>query len=222
MKKTLLSLLVSGFLLSGWAVSENLLTVVQGENVCTINNGYMVATHTMGEASVSNGLIYFRTLTPFPLSIYYKAPTNYRVVNRTIDLNSFQLPNTNYKFFLEISSVLATGEAFYVKGNGECYLAYFPKIDGLNSDGGEVENDISSEIETEDNIEEFNEKDVKLLTKDEFDNLGSGWHLIGTGVSINDISIFGESKNTIWTFENNSWINNVKEIKPLQGFWIKK
>ena len=196
MKKTLLSLAVSGFLVSGWAVSEALLVVTKDDNTCTTNNDYMVVTHTMGESSFSNDIIYFRTLTPYTLSLYYKTPTNLNS-NEKIDLNSFQLPNTNYKFFLEISSVLATGEAFYVEGNGTCYKAYFPKI------GSEKE-------------------DVKLLTKDEFDNLGNGWHLIGTGATINDMSIFGESKNTIWTFENNSWINNIEEIKPLQGFWIKK
>ncbi len=75
---------------------------------------------------------------------------------------------------------------------------------------------------TTNDLTNIKDVDVKFLTKDEFDNLGSGWHLIGTGATINDISIFGESKNTIWTFENNSWIKDVREIKPLQGFWIKK
>ena len=227
MRKVLLSFMVSGILSSIFAdtnssFDKSKALYSSSEIECTTDGGYQVATHTMGEASVSNGLIYFRTLTPFPLSIYYKTPTNYRVVNRTIDLNYFTFPDTDYKFFLEVSPLLATGETFYVKGNGECYFSYFPKMDGLNNDDGEVKNDISSEIEVEDNIEEFNKKELKLFTKDEFSNLSSGWHLVGTGVAIDDMSIFGNSKESIWIFQNNTWINNIEEIKPLQGFWIKK
>ena len=70
--------------------------------------------------------------------------------------------------------------------------------------------------------EESNEKEVKFFTKDEFNNLGSGWHLVGTGAVIDDMSVFGNSKESIWVFENNTWINNTNEIKALQGFWIKK
>jgi hypothetical protein len=108
------------------------LSIIEDDtNACTTNGGYAVASHTMGESSFSNGIVYFRTLTPYPLSLYYKVPTS-RNFERAIDLNSFQLPGTNYKFFLEISPILANGGAFYVQGQGVCYKAYFPTIDQLN------------------------------------------------------------------------------------------
>jgi hypothetical protein len=102
-------------------------------DACSTNDGKVVATHIQGESSFSNGTVYFRTLTPYPLNLYYTPPSNStsRNLERTINLNAYQLPGTNYKFFLEISPTLANGKPFYVGGNGICYMAYFPTLDEL-------------------------------------------------------------------------------------------
>ncbi len=107
-------------------------TVVNSDaDACTTKNGYSVASHKVGDSSFSNGYVYFRTLTPYILKLYYKTPIS-RAADRSVNLNSYDIPDTSYKFFLEISNALATGSAFYIDNKGKCYKSYFPTEESIS------------------------------------------------------------------------------------------
>ena len=77
-------------------------------------------------------------------------------------------------------------------------------------------------------IKETDDTTKYTLTKDYINALGSGWHLIGSSVAVENNEIF-ENLKYVWKY-NNTWMNikqnaqnSPKEnIKAFDGFWIYK
>jgi len=69
-----------------------------------------------------------------------------------------------------------------------------------------------------------------IITSSVIEELGSGWHLLGSSNSLNDFTIFKSAK-LVWFYDNASGWKNVDpsqttagdvNVKNFQGFWIKK
>ena len=80
---------------------------------------------------------------------------------------------------------------------------------------------------------------VEQISSSNISSLSNGWHLLGTSLTIDNMSIFNDA-HTVWYFENNRWkvytfdmslkqaitdsvmVDTLNELKPNSGFWIMK
>ena len=97
---------------------------------------------------------------------------------------------------------------------------------------GEVtigENENEEETSTESTTTESSESTLKLSSSI-IDELGEGWHLLGSSELLNDFGVFNSAK-IVWFYDfDKGWQNFIPtqstppeiDIKNFQGFWVKK
>ena len=80
---------------------------------------------------------------------------------------------------------------------------------------------------------------VEPILSSDISSLSNGWHLLGTSISLDNMSIFNDA-HTVWYFKDNRWqvytfdpslkqaitdstvVDTLNELKPNSGFWIMK
>jgi hypothetical protein len=77
-----------------------------------------------------------------------------------------------------------------------------------------------------------------VITPEQIEALDNGWHLLGTGVSIENLKTF-QSAKALWTFKDGEWksfspnqkslhsmqnagFETLKKVEALQGIWVEK
>ncbi len=144
------------------------------------------------------------------------------------DLNEYQSSNCGNKTKVQGSfSCQFTKGSYIIQAAGYYDTASFSVFSKSMSDYVPPITPPSSDLE------------IVEITKNTIDNLSEGWHLLGTSIIINDLSIF-ENAQMVWSWNSGDWeayspqsamqsvldnkseIGKLNQIEAGKGFWIKK